>query len=275
MAGRARQVPTLRSQAAVPLVLLILIGLAAAISIWFLPPYTTSQDVLVPPRWDHWLGTNDIGQDVLTGLLIATPNTVLIALTAGALALSLAVAVSLVAALSGGVVSGIVLRLVDILQVVPSILVLLLISAWSRPGLPELVVILALVTWHDDVRVLRAVFLRELTRENVHFARRMGASWRYCAARHILPGVWPTIAGLHVQNIRQAALRTAGLSFLGLADPRLLTFGGMMQNALDYLYGNAWLWLLPPPAFCLSFFLLSLLTLEQRFERRALLAKHA
>ncbi len=234
------------------------------------PPYRTSRDVLQPPGPEHWLGTNDIGQDVLVGLMHAMPNTVFIAVAAGLISLVIATVFACLAAVGGALASTAVLRIVDILQVIPSILLLLLFAAWLQPGIAGIVLLLALTTWHEDIRVLRAIVLRELTRENVRFARHMGAGWTYCVARHIVPAVWPALVGLYVQNIRQAVMKTAGIAFLGLTDPRLTTWGSMMQDSLDYLHGDAWSWLLLPPALSLSLFLLIVLAIGQRLERQTM-----
>ncbi|WP_439530106.1 ABC transporter permease [Pannonibacter sp.] len=220
-----------------------------------LPPYITSRDVLQPPGPAHWLGTNDIGQDVLTGLLRATPNTVLIALLTAAAALVLSILFAGLTVTGPRWLQRTLMRVVDVLQIVPSVLVILLVAAWVQPDLGGIALLLALTIWPDDVRVLRTVFRRELIRENVAVARRLGGSWAYCLGRHVLPAIAPVLVGLFLQHVRQAALKTAGLGFLGLTDPRLVTWGGMMQDALDYLHTSAWIWLLVPPAACLTLFL--------------------
>ncbi|WP_208985625.1 ABC transporter permease [Pseudovibrio sp. Ad26] len=241
---------------------LVMAGFALSES---LPPYKTSPDVLQAPSMEHWLGTNGIGQDVFVGLVRAAPITVFLALITATAALVLALAASSLAAFGGPRIRSAVLRLVDVLQVIPSILLLLLLAAWIQPGFLGLVVLLSLTGWHEDVRVALPILLRELTRENVHFARRMGASRRYCLRHHILPAIWPAIVGLFLQNVRQAALKTAGFGFLGLTDPRLLTWGSMIQDSMDYLYTDAWLWLLLPPAGALSLFLVGILIIGEGY----------
>lgn len=225
--------------------------------------YAVSTSVLQPPGSAHWLGTNDLGQDVLTGLLLATPSTMGVALTASALSFATALVLAAVAALGKRFVSVAILRLVDILQVVPSTLVLLLLAAWVRPNFVGLVCLLSVISWHDDVRILRTLFLRELTRDNVQFARLMGGSWTYCLSRHMLPALKSPMSGIYIQNVCGAVMRTAGLGFLGLTDGRYVTWGSMMNDAMPYLYERAWLWLLLPPVVCMSLFL-SLLMLAAR-----------
>ena len=257
----------------IQLALFCLVIMAASISVWILPPYEPSIHSLEPPSTKHWLGTNDIGQDVFIGILTATPNTVFVALFASLLSLSISIAIAAMAAIRGGITATIILRLVDIFQVIPSILILLLLAAWIQPNFLGLILLLSLTTWHDDIRVLRAIFLRELTRENVHYAKRLGGSWRYCFSRHILPAIWPVIMGLFVQQIRQATMKTAGLGFLGLTDPGLVTWGSLMQDALEYLYGAEWLWLLLPPGLCLSLFLLFVISMSRRLEQHSMADK--
>lgn len=250
----------------------VLLGVTAFLffaAVWVIPPHSTSRDVLQPPSSKHWLGTNDIGQDVLVGLLNATPITLLIASSTAFLSLSISIGVAFIAAIRGGVLAGLVLRTVDILQAIPSVLILLLMAVWLQPSVFGIIFLLSMTTWHDDVRVLQAIILREMTRDNVHYARRLGGTWRYCLVRHILPSAWPATVSLYVQHIRQAALKTAGLGFLGLIDPRLVTWGSMMQDALDYLYATAWYWLLIPPALCLTCFLLLVLSIGDKIERYA------
>ncbi len=253
----------------------LLAGLAvllflAVLFLSFLPSYDVGYNTLQAPSRSHWLGTNDIGQDVLTGILTALPNTVLVAVLASLMALFLAIVMAANAAIAKGWVAALILRLVDILHIIPSILVLLLFAAWIQPGFLGMILLIGLTSWHDDVRVLRALILRERTRENVAFARQMGAGWGYCLWRHILPSVWPAITGLFVQHIRQSTMKVAGLGFLGLTDPRLVTWGSMMQDALDYLHMSAALWLLLPPGLCLCLFLLLALALGRRLERYSL-----
>ena len=233
-------------------------------------PYSTSRDVLHPPGPAHWLGTNDIGQDVLAGLVVGLPGSVFIPLVVALICLLLAGAFAALAALRGGFIEAAVLRGVEILQVLPSMFLLLLLATWIRPSFAGVVALLALTSWHDDVRVLRAIILRETTRESLCYARVNGASWPYCLVRHVLPSVWPAVMAIYVQNVRGGVMKVAGLGFLGLIDPRLVTWGAMMQDALPYLYGPAWLWLLLPAAAILSLFLGGLILVGQRLEERAL-----
>lgn len=248
-------------------------GLLALAAIMVFPPARpSSRDALAPPGATHWLGTNDIGQDVLAGLTLGLPNTVLIPVAVATLSLLIAGGLAAIAALRGGFAEVLILRLVEVLQLLPSMFFLLLLASWIRPGFFGVMVLLALTSWHDDVRVLRAILLREVPRENVQYARLHGAGWLYCLRRHVLPTVWPAVLAVWVQNVQGGVMRIAGLGFLGLIDPRLVTWGGMMQEALPWLYGRAWLWLLLPPALALSIFVAALILAAQRLEERALAA---
>lgn len=270
MSASPRKSPGLKKQWRWKIGAFLMINLAVLLVLPFLPDYQTGRDNLLSPGADHLLGTNEFGQDVLVGLLIATPNTVFVALATALLSISIAIIMALVAAVGAPIFSAAIMRVVDMLQIIPSILILLLLAAWFHPGLIGIVILLALTTWYDDVRILRSIFLRELTRENVHYARQKGAGWGYCLTRHIIPAIWPALVGLYIQNVRQAAMQMAGLGFIGLTDPRLISWGSMMQDASSYLYEGAWLWLLLPPAICLSLFLHFMLSLGRKLEQQSM-----
>lgn len=248
------------------IILLITLNLAILIALHYLPDYVTGTDTLKPPGLDHLLGTNEFGQDVLIGVLTATPNTVFVALATALLSMIIAIIMAALATVGGYFTESAIMRLIDMMQIIPSILILLLLAAWIHPGITGIILLLALTSWHDDVRILRSLFLREVTRENIHFARHKGASWAYCIRKHIMPAIWPVLVGLYIQNTRQAAMQMAGLGFIGLTDPRLVSWGSMMQDATDYLYEDAMVWLLLPPALCLSFFLHIILRLGRNLE---------
>lgn len=235
-----------------------------------LPAVDSSRDVLQPPGPAHWLGTNSIGQDVLASLLSALPGTVAIPFLAALAAMLIAGLFAAAAALGGSVPRMLVLRLVDALQVLPSLFFLLLLAAWIRPGPVGIVLILSLTMWHGDVRVLYVVALRESARDSVAHARRIGAGWWYCFVHHVLPAAWPAVLGLYVQNLRGAVMRLAGLGFLGLTDPRFVTWGGMLQDGMAHLHGREWWWLVLPPALALSCLIGGLILWGQRAERRAM-----
>lgn len=245
--------------------------LLAAATVLLMPPdYTTSARSLLPPGSGQWLGTNDLGQDVLAGLLVGLPNTVFIPVIVASVSFALSAGLAAIAALRGGWAEVVILRLVEILQVLPSMFLLLLLASWISPGFGGVVVLMALISWHDDIRLLRAILLREINRENVTHARQSGAGWGYCLFRHVLPAVFPAVLAVWIQNIRGAVMRLSGLGFLGLIDPRLVTWGGMMQQALPWIYDQAWLWLLLPPALALSLFIGALIIAGRHLEEQAL-----
>lgn len=246
---------------------------AVFLALWalttLLPPYLTSPDILQPPSPAHWLGTNDIGQDVFHGVIYASVTTIGIALSTALLSLALAFALGSLAAIFPGLIGAAVLRLTDMFEIIPSVLILLLVSAWYQPGMLALIVLLGLTTWQDDVRAIRAVMLRETRRENVTIARAMGARWPYLLRAHIIPAIQPVLAGVFLQNVAHASARAAALSFLGLVDPRLISWGSMISDAMPYMRGPAWAWLLMPPTTALFLFLFSVLWMGRGFDAHA------
>ncbi|WP_180902344.1 ABC transporter permease [Martelella soudanensis] len=241
---------------------IVTLAAIALITVAIVPPdYATSEHSLMPPGIGYLLGTNDLGQSVLAGLVRAAPMSIAISLAAGGGATGLAVCAAGLIALAGRRSGQGLLGLIDLLQIVPSVLILLLIASWYQPDFLGIVIVLIFTTWHDDVRVLRALMERENNRDSTRMARQMGASQVWCLRYHIVPGLRGPLKALYAQNCLQAGMRAAGLGFLGLTDPRLLTWGRMMNDGLDYLHGVAAFWLLLPPLGMMSIFFFGLFTM--------------
>lgn len=249
--------------------LLFCVFLSLAALTGLLPPYLTSPDVLQSPSGAHWLGTNDIGQDVFHGVIYASVTTIGVALSTALFALTVAFIMGSLAAVFPRWIGAAVLRLTDMFEIIPSVLILLLVSAWYQPGILALIVLLGLTTWQDDVRAIRAMLLRETQRENVLIAQSMGAHWPYLLRVHIIPAIQPTLAGVFLQNVAHGSARAAALSFLGLVDPRLITWGSMISDAVPYLREPAWAWLLLPPTGALFLFLFSISWVGRGFDLHA------
>lgn len=233
-----------------------------------LPLPAISPATLQPPGPSHWLGTNALGQDVLMLLANAAPNTLMLAFGVGSLPVLIALLLASLAAVAPDWLDQAILKLTDVLLVIPSVLILMLLAALTEPGLWGLIAMLSAVAWMDDLRILRAAITRELLRDNVAVARSFGASRGYLLSTHVWPALLPIYLALFIQNARRGVLQSAGLAFLGLTDPRLPGWGAMLQSAQAHMHTPAFWWLLLPPLVALSVLLLSLSQLSRLVTRR-------
>lgn len=223
-------------------------------------------DVLAPPSADHWLGTNQMGQDVFLRALIAAPGTIAVGFAAGMITLVVALAYAFVAVMSPPLLGRVMMRCVDIMIALPNLVLAMLVASYLRPSPGMLLLLLVAFAWSSDVRVVAAVIQRERRRDSYRMARTFGAGAVYLIVRHLLPRMVPLLAALGVQGTRRAIMHASGLAFLGLTDPSVPTWGSMLAEAIPLLYDAAAVWLILTPIAALSAFLLLLSLAGARLE---------
>lgn len=233
------------------LVIMIMLALLAPL-IAPCNPYHQSPMSLLPPSLSHWLGMNHVGQDIWSRLLYGARTSLMVGFGTGALATLIGTAAGISAALIGGLYERIMMRVIDTLIIIPMIIVVILLSAYIRPGVITLILILSFLSWQGGARVIRAQTLSLKEKGHIAAARTFGASRLYIAWRHIVPDLGPILLVDFIYNVRRAIFLEAGMAFLGISDPNMVSWGTMMRDALSYSYLDAWRWWLIPPGIALS-----------------------
>lgn len=241
----------------------LLVMLALALFGPQLAPYSPADfsfGELLPPSPQHWLGTNSLGQDVLSGLLVGFRLTLSIALCAALLSVLIGSLAAAVATYFGGVIDQLLSGLTDVLLIVPELLVVLLFGAFAGPSVWNIILVMCLFSWSRIARLLRTRMQVALTQDDIQYTLLLrGGFWEI--GRKLLPAVWPTVATLLVQQCSRAAVYEASLAYLGLGDASLKSWGRMIRMALDYegiFWSGAYRWWLLPPIGCLLLFVFSL-----------------
>jgi peptide/nickel transport system permease protein len=224
--------------------------LAPVLSPWDPGAYTGA--IFSPPGRDHWLGTNDVGQDIWAQLLFGARTSLAVGCGAALLATLLSVLIGGTAGLLGGLYDRFWMRAVDALLVIPPVIPAILVAAYLRPNLAVTVILLAAILWPGEARVVRAQILSLKERAPVAAARTFGAGWGHILVRHLIPELGAVLVAVFVQGVRRAVFLEAGLSFLGIGDPAVESWGRMMQHALRFTYLDVWKWWLLPPGLALS-----------------------
>lgn len=217
-------------------------------------------DELHPVSAQYWLGTNDLGQDLLLRTWIATPDSLLIALGTGFFTTFIALFYALLMAMINNKWQQILLRIVDIQIAFPSFLLAILLAAYIQPSTLWLLVLLIILEWPKEVRELYVLARLEVERDSFLQAQRFGASLSYLLRRHLLPRILPNVAAICVSVSRRALLHAAGLAFLGVTDPSKPSWGGMIADVIPLLYTPEAISLIVAPALALMG-LMSMLTL--------------
>ncbi len=221
-------------------------------------PYQQSTASLLPPSLHHWLGTNHVGQDIWSQLVYGARTSLLVGFGVGILSTLLATVFGVSAALVGGLYEKVIMRIVDAFIVIPMVIVVILVSAYIRPGIIILILLLSLLSWQGGARIMRAQALSLKERGSVTATRSFGANHLYIAWRHIVPDLGPILLVDFIHGVRRAVFMEAGLAFLGITDPTVISWGMMMRDALSFSYLNVWQWWLIPPGLALSLTIIGL-----------------
>ena len=196
---------------------------------------------LSAPSAAHWLGTDQLGRDVLTRVLNGAR--ISLSLGVGVMLASLIAGsiVGLIAGLLGGWWDEVLMRLTDIFLAFPSLILAMAISAALGPSLTNVMIAVALVSWPTYARLIRAQVLALREREFVEAARALGSSQSRVAFRHLLPN---SLAPLLVQgsfDVGSAILTAAGLGFIGFgAQPPTPEWGAMVSETRNYISQAPW-----------------------------------
>jgi peptide/nickel transport system permease protein len=220
---------------------------AAVLGPWLAPfnPLALSHATLLAPGAPHWLGTDDLGRDVLSGVLHGARVSLTVGLLSAAGAVLIGMLIGAVAGYVGGAVDEALMRVTEWVLVVPQFLIVLVIAAIFGSDLGLVITVLAAVAWPTTARLTRAQFLALRDREFVIAARSLGASDARIVLRQILPNVLPPIVVAASLQIPASILSEASLRFLGLSDPHSVSWGGMLNQAQNFLQQAWWMPLFP------------------------------
>lgn len=239
-----------RRSALAPIGLLVVVGLAliALFAPLLAPndPTMTSLASLKPPgTGGHFLGTDDLGRDVLSGVIWGSRVSLIVGITAATTALVIGIIIGAVAGFYGGWIDAALMRITELFQTIPRFVLALLVVALFGRGLGKLVLVIGLLAWPQAARLVRGQFLSQTTAPYVDAARALAMpGWRIIFSE-VLPNVLAPVIVLGSLDVAQAILLEASLGFFGLGDPNLVSWGGMLNQAQAYLREAWWLSVFP------------------------------
>lgn len=208
-------------------------------------PVSTQYQPLQPPSWQNPLGTDSLGRDLLARMLQGGQTSLIAGLAVALLCLSIAVAFGAIAGFFGGWADVILMRIAELFQVVPSIILALVAAALLGSSLTIIIVILAMTMWPQVARIARAETLRirELGYVESAFATGFGP-WRILWS-DVLPNAFPPLLVATSMTGGRAILLESGLAFLGLGDANKASWGALLNEAQTHLQSAWWLTLFP------------------------------
>jgi ABC-type dipeptide/oligopeptide/nickel transport system permease subunit len=216
------------------------------------PKLTDLRKRNVPPAWleggstEHLLGTDPVGQDLLSRIIYGARVSLTVGIVVTILAALLGIAVGLVAGYWGGAIDEILMRIAELFLVFPFILLAVTVIAVLGSGLRNLIIVLVVTGWVQYSRLVRSQVLTLRGVQYVDAARVAGSGDVRIIVRHILPNLLASVVVLATLQTAFVLLTEAALSFLGLGiDPSTPTWGAMVNQGRTYIY-NAW-WVITFP----------------------------
>jgi peptide/nickel transport system permease protein len=246
--ARYRVAGWLRTPSAiVGLSLAVLVVLVAALADAIAPtdPFAPVGPPLSGPSAAYPMGTDDLGRDLLSGVVHGVRTSVLVAAGVGLIVLPLGFLIGAVAGARGGRIDDLLMRFSEIWQVLPRFFLALMVIALFGPGLDRIIIVLGVSSWALLARVVRAEMLSIREREFIEAARALGSSeWRILW-RQMLPHAMPAAVVFVALLLAQVCLIESSLGFLGLSDPNAISLGYLASQAQRFLRVAWWLWFFP------------------------------
>ncbi len=218
----------------------------------WIAPYDPTERVGVPfsaPSSEHLLGTNDVGQDLLSELIFGARVSLTVGIVAAIVALFLGTTVGVLAGYYPKRLGKVLMRGVDVVLILPFLPLLIILAAYLGRSLINTIVVIGVLIWAGPARVIRSQVLSLRSREYVLASRTMGAPDRWAIVRHVLPRTALLATGTFVRAVSTAILLEAALSFLGLGDPIQKSWGSILfwAQARGAFLTPAWKWWVLPP----------------------------
>jgi peptide/nickel transport system permease protein len=227
--------------AACGLLVLVLVTLVGLFGSWIYPvnPFDMVAAPMQPPDAEFWFGTDYLGRDVFAGVLTGARMTLLIAFSSTALTVVIGFAVGALAGYYGGAIDNLLMRITEFFQVLPNLVFSMVLVSMFTPSAFMIVLAIGSVNWTGLARLTRAEFLKLRGREFVLSARAAGAGDLWLIWRTILPNAAPPLIIAVTLLVGTCILFEAALSFLGLNDPDVMTWGLMIGLSRDF-FRDAW-----------------------------------
>ncbi len=244
--------------------LYVVVAILVLVAGKFVLPYNPLQlnagRPLSPPSFSHLFGTDNLGRDIFSRVLAATPLDLGIGLAVSTLAMVIGGTIGLVSGFQGGIVDSVLMRITDIFLSIPSLILAMAISVALGPSIMHSVEALSVVWWASYARLARGQTLGVKNQLYVVAARASGTKEHIILGRHVLRNIFDTLFIYMTMDIGTVILTFSTLSFLGVGiQPPTPEWGSMVINANYYISTQPWIPLIPGFAIFFSVFAFSLI----------------
>ncbi|WP_025783413.1 ABC transporter permease [Sporosarcina sp. D27] len=227
--------------------LIVFLTLFSSVLAPFGPNEMSMDEVYLAPSGDHWLGTDHLGRDVLSRLLVGGKVTLTVASISVLLSLIIGIVYGGISGYFGGVIDAVMMRLLEALITIPSLIIILVLQAFTQGSMWHMALIIGLTGWLVTARIVRSEFIRLKDAEFVKMAKMFGTPIWKILFGHLLRNSIPAIFVITLFNFAGAIFMEVSLSFLGIGiPPAIPSWGNMLYYAQnDILIGAWWIALFP------------------------------
>ncbi len=229
--------------------IVLLLVLVAAFAPWLAPESPVGQDLgrrLLPPSAEHWMGTDELGRDILSRVIWGARITLMIVALVAVIAAPVGLIVGAVSGYFGGWIDRVLMGLTDVFLSMPKLILALAFAAALGPGIENAVIAIAITTWPAYARIARAETLTIRNAEFIAATRLLGASHLRIIGLHILPLCTSSMIIRVTLDMAGIILTAAGLGFLGLgAQPPLPEWGAMISRGRAFILDQWWVATMP------------------------------
>jgi peptide/nickel transport system permease protein len=256
-------------QAKVGLAVLLFFISLAILAPWIMPydVHTVVGPPYAPPSWEHPLGLDDGGIDMVSLLIQGGRISLIVGFAATLVAMLIGGGIGIIAGYFGGWSDSFLMRVTDYFLVIPDLPLAIIVAAVWGASLSHLIFVIALLLWTTTARIVRAQVKSVRERVYVSRSRSLGASDARIIFRHVLPQIGPLLAANVILTVAVAIFDETALSFLGLGDPTAITWGSIIEMAFlrTAISAGAW-WAVIPAGLCVAFVIMGCFWLGQAIE---------
>jgi peptide/nickel transport system permease protein len=216
-------------------------------------------EVFEPPSSSHWLGLDGGGSDMVRLLIEGSRISLIVGFAAALVSAVIGGLVGLVSGFAGGKTDTALMRITDYFLVIPDVPLMVVAAALFGRSLQNIILIIGVIYWTTTARLVRAQVKSLRERIYVRRARALGAKNMRLIGKHILPQIAPLLVANTVLLVAAAIFAETFITFLGLGDPSLISWGRLIENSFtdDAILNDAW-WTIVPPGVCVAIVVLAL-----------------
>lgn len=237
--------------------LLIVFFIYVAVFAPLIAPYDPFERVGQPflsPSSQHYLGTNDVGQDIFSELIYGTRISLFMGLVSALVSIFVGSVVGICAGYCGGVVDAVLMRLVDVCLTIPMLPLMIVLAAFLGSSYWNIILVIGILSWASPARVVRSQVLTVKNRGYIQAVKCLGGKPPYIMIKHVLPQTFSIIVSQFILLSSRAILLETSLSFLGLGDVTQKSWGIILYyaQAKSAFLTDRWLWWILPPGLCIT-----------------------